>query len=145
MGAWPDLTEYHEAVQHRQRLLPPGLKSGHPRARSVRLPKPARRQRRVTRPSEPGGFLEIQEDLGKFAASCARSATMPNVMRRSPNSSQVRLPYDVNFQFLSGAFKFDPIGSLSSKMQWAKGDLLHSHVEKASRLSSHSRDCGQNG
>jgi len=42
----------------------------------------------------------------------------------------VRLPYDVNFQFLKQGIQIRSNWFPIVKMQWAKGDLLHSHIEK---------------
>src|SRR2546427_35053 len=86
MAAWPDLTEYHEAVQHPQRAFAdPGLKVVTLELDRFGMPKPATGANAVvSRARERGGFYHSRRP-GRFAASCARSATMPNVMRRSPN------------------------------------------------------------
>src|SRR3989454_8902893 len=48
----------------------------------------------------------------------------------SKHLRKVRLPYDLNFQFLKQGVQIRSNWFPIVKMQWAKGDLLHSHVEK---------------
>src|SRR5260370_17765607 len=48
----------------------------------------------------------------------------------SKHLRKVRLPYDVNFQFLKQGIQIRSNWFPIVKMQWAKGDLLHSHIEK---------------
>src|SRR5213079_1568470 len=48
----------------------------------------------------------------------------------SKHLRKVHLPYDVNFQFLKQGIQIRSSWFPIVKMQWAKGDLLHSHIEK---------------
>src|SRR5439155_21641927 len=48
----------------------------------------------------------------------------------SKHLRKVRLPYDVNFQFLKQGIQIRSNWFPIVKMQWAKGDLLHTHIEK---------------
>src|SRR5438046_3640696 len=59
MGAWPDLTEYHEAVQHPPKAFAdPGLKGVTLELDRFGMPKPATGGNAVVyKANEPGGFL----------------------------------------------------------------------------------------
>jgi hypothetical protein len=132
MGAWPDLTEYHEAVQHPQKAFAdPGLKAVTLELDRFGMPKPATGGNAVVyKANEPGGFLSFKKT---WAIRCFLRPISDHAERYeaiSKHLRKVRLPYDVNFQFLKQGIQIRSNWFPIVKMQWAKGDLLHSHVEK---------------
>ena len=133
MGAWPDLTEYHEAVQHPQKAFAdPGLRAATLELDRFGMPKPVTGGNAVVyKASEPGGFLWL------FRKTCAIRCFLRPISDHaeryeaiSKHLRQVRLPYDVNFQFLKQGIQIRSKWFPIVKMQWAKGDLLHSYVER---------------
>ena len=132
MGAWPDLTEYHEAVQHPQRAFAdPGLKDVAIELDRFGMPKPATGGNAVVyKATEPGGFFSFKKT---WAIRCFLRPISDHAERYeaiSRHLRKVRLPYDVNFQFLKQGIQIRSNWFPIVKMQWADGDLLHSHVEK---------------
>ncbi len=132
MGAWPDLTEYHEAVQHPPKAFAdPGLKAVTLELDRFGMPKPATGGNAVVyKANEPGGFLIFKKT---WAIRCFLRPISDHAERYeaiSKHLRKVRLPYDVNFQFLKQGIQIRSNWFPIVKMQWAKGDLLHSHVEK---------------
>jgi len=132
MGAWPDLTEYHEAVQQPQRAFAdPGLKVVTLELDRFGMPKPATGGNAVVyKANEPGGFLTFKKT---WAIRCFLRPISDHAERYeaiSKHLRKVRLPYDVNFQFLKQGIQIRSNWFPIVKMQWAKGDLLHSHIEK---------------
>src|SRR5947208_1298889 len=132
MGAWPDLTEYHEAVQHPPRAFAdPGLKAVTLELDRFGMPKPATGGNAVVyKANEPGGFLTFKKT---WAIRCFLRPISDHAERYeaiSKHLRKVRLPYDVNFQFLKQGIQIRSNWFPIVKMQWAKGDLLHSHIEK---------------
>ncbi len=132
MGAWPDLTEYHEAVQHPPKAFAdPGLKAVTLELDRFGMPKPATGGNAVVyRANEPGGFLIFKKT---WAIRCFLRPISDHAERYeaiSKHLRKVRLPYDVNFQFLKQGIQIRSNWFPIVKMQWAKGDLLHSHIEK---------------
>src|SRR2546421_5529901 len=132
MGAWPDLTEYHEAVQHPQRAFAdPGLKAVTLELDRFGMPKPATGGNAVVyKANEPGGFLSFKKT---WAIRCFLRPISDHAERYEAISKRlrkVRLPYDVNFQFLKQGIQIRSSWFPIVKMQWADGDLLHSHIEK---------------
>jgi hypothetical protein len=132
MGAWPDLTEYHEAVQHPQRAFAdPGLKAVTIEVDGFGMPKPATGGNAVVyKANEPGGFFSFGKT---WAIRCFLRPISDHAERYeaiSKHLRKVRLPYDVNFQFLRQGVQIRSNWFPIVKMQWADGDLLHSHVEK---------------
>jgi len=132
MGAWPDLTEYHEAVQHPQRAFAdPGLKAVTLELDRFGMPKPATGGNAVVyKANEPGGFLSFKKT---WAIRCFLRPISDHAERYeaiSKHLRKVRLPYDVNFQFLKQGIQIRSNWFPIVKMQWADGDLLHSHIEK---------------
>src|SRR5437764_5999350 len=63
MGAWPDLTEYHEAVQHPPKAFAdPGLKAVTLELDRFGMPKPATGGNAVVyKANEPGGLLTFKK------------------------------------------------------------------------------------
>jgi hypothetical protein len=138
MGAWPDLTEYHEAVQHPQRAFAdPGLKAVTLELDRFGMPKPATGGNAVVyKAREPGGILSFKKT---WAIRCFLRPISDHAERYeaiSRHLRRVRLPYDVNFQFLKQGIQIRSKWFPIVKMQWADGDLLHSHIEKHLRYPS---------
>ena len=132
MGAWPDLTEYHEAVQHPPKAFAdPGLKAVTLELDRFGMPKPATGGNAVVyKASEPGGLLTFKKT---WAIRCFLRPISDHAERYeaiSKHLRKVRLPYDVNFQFLKQGIHIRSTWFPIVKMQWAKGDLLHSYIEK---------------
>jgi hypothetical protein len=135
MGAWPDLTEYHEAVQHPQRAFAdPGLKAVSLELDQFGMPKPATGGNAVVyKAREPGGFLSFKKT---WAIRCFLRPISDHAERYEAISKHLRkvhLPYDVNFQFLKQGIQIRSNWFPIVKMQWADGDLLHTHIEKQLR------------
>src|SRR5919109_523378 len=132
MGAWPDLTEYHEALQHPQKAFADsGLQKVSIELDQFGMPKPATGGNAVVyKANEPGGFLSFKKT---WAIRCFLRPISDHAERYeaiSKHLRKVRLPYDVNFQFLKQGIQIRSNWFPIVKMQWAKGDLLHSHIEK---------------
>src|SRR5947207_2721325 len=132
MGAWPDLTEYHEAVQHPPKAFAdPGLQAVTLELDRFGMPKPATGGNAVVyKANEPGGLLSFKKT---WAIRCFLRPISDHAERYeaiSKHLRKVRLPYDVNFQFLKQGIQIRSNWFPIVKMQWAKGDLLHSHIEK---------------
>ncbi len=132
MRAWPDLTEYHEAVQHPPKAFAdPGLKAVTLELDRFGMPKPATGGNAVVyKANEPGGLLTFKKT---WAIRCFLRPISDHAERYeaiSKHLRKVRLPYDVNFQFLKQGIQIRSNWFPIVKMQWAKGDLLHSHIEK---------------
>src|SRR6266550_1672518 len=132
MRAWPDLTEYHEAVQHPPKAFAdPGLKAVTLELDRFGMPKPATGGNAVVyKANEPGRLLTFKKT---WAIRCFLRPISDHAERYeaiSKHLRKVRLPYDVNFQFLKQGIQIRSNWFPIVKMQWAKGDLLHSHIEK---------------
>lgn len=132
MGAWPDLTEYHEAVQHPPKAFAdPGLKAVALELDRFGMPKPATGGNAVVyKGNEPGGFLTFKKT---WAIRCFLRPISDHAERYEAISKHLRkvhLPYGVSFQFLERGIQIRSNWFPIVKMQWAKGDLLHSHIEK---------------
>ena len=132
MRAWPDLTEYHEAVQHPPKAFAdPGLRAVTLELDRFGMPKPTTGGNAVVyKANEPGGLLTFKKT---WAIRCFLRPISDHAERYeaiSKHLRNVRLPYDVNFQFLKQGIQIRSNWFPIVKMQWAKGDLLHSHIEK---------------
>jgi len=132
MGAWPDLTEYHEAVQHPPKAFADsGLQAVTLELDRFGMPKPATGGNAVVyKGHQPGGFLSFKKT---WAIRCFLRPISDHAERYeaiSKHLHKVRLPYDVNFQFLKQGIQIRSNWFPIVKMQWAEGDLLHSHIEK---------------
>src|SRR6266540_4155527 len=102
MRAWPDLTEYHEAVQHPPKAFAdPGLRAVTLELDRFGMPKPATGGNAVVyKANEPGGLLSFKKT---WAIRCFLRPISDHAERYeaiSKHLRKVRLPYDVNFQFL---------------------------------------------
>jgi hypothetical protein len=136
--AWPDLTEYHEAVQHPPRAFAdPGLRVVALELDRFGMPKPATGGNAVVyKARQPGGFLSFKKT---WAIRCFLRPISDHAERYeaiSKHLHKVRLPYDVNFRFLKQGIQIRSSWFPIVKMQWAEGDLLHSHIEKQLRYPS---------
>ena len=134
MGTWPDLTEYHEAVQHPQEAFAdPGLRVVTLELDRFGMPKPATGGNAVVYKAKEPGFLLFKKT---WAIRCFLRPISDHAERYeaiSKHLRKVRLPYDVNFQFLKQGIKIRANWFPVVKMQWADGDLLHSYIEKQLR------------
>ena len=130
MGAWPDLTEYHEAVQHPQRAFADsGLKAVSIEVDRFGMPKPATGGNAVVYKAQRG-FFPFKK---AWAIRCFLRPISDHAERYeaiSQHLRKVRLPYDVDFRFLKQGIQIRSNWFPIVKMRWAKGDLLHSYVEK---------------
>jgi hypothetical protein len=130
MGAWPDLTEYHEAIQHPQRAFADsGLKTVSIEVDRFGMPKPATGGNAVVYKAQRG-FFPLKK---AWAIRCFLRPISDHAERYeaiSKHLRKVRLPYDVDFQFLKQGIQIRSNWFPIVKMRWANGDLLHSHVEK---------------
>ena len=132
MGAWPDPTEYHEAVQHpRRAFADAGLKAVTLELDQFGMPKPATGANAVVyKGNEPGGFLSFKKT---WAIRCFLRPISDHAERYeaiSRHLGKVRLPYCVNFQFLKQGIQIRSTWFPIVKMHWANGALLHSYIEK---------------
>jgi hypothetical protein len=130
MGAWPDLTEYHEAVQHPQKAFAdPGLQAVRIELDRFGMPKPATGGNAVVyKGNEPGLLFQKTWAIRCFLRPISDHAERYEAI--SKHLRKVHLRYDVNFQFLKQGIQIRSNWFPIVKMQWAKGDLLHSHIEK---------------
>ena len=133
MGAWPDLTEYHEAVQHPPKAFAdPGLKAVTLELDQFGMPKPATGGNAVVYKAKEPGFLFKKT----WAIRCFLRPISDHAERYeaiSKHLHKVHLPYDVNFRFLKQGIQIRSKWFPIVKMKWADGDLLHSHIEKQLR------------
>lgn len=130
MGAWPDLTEYHEAVQHPQKAFAdPGLRAVTLELDRFGMPKPATGGNAVVyKGNEPGLLFQKTWAIRCFLRPISDHAERYEAI--SKHLHKVRLRYDVNFQFLKQGIQIGSKWFPIVKMKWAKGDLLHNHIEK---------------
>jgi hypothetical protein len=132
MGAWPDLTEYHEAVQHPQKAFAdPGLRAVALELDRFGMPKPATGANAVVyKGTKPGGFFSFRKT---WAIRCFLRPISDHAERYeaiSRHLHKVSLRYDVDFRFLKQGIQIGSRWFPIVKMQWAEGDLLHSYIEK---------------
>src|SRR5258706_1381490 len=132
MRPGPDLVKYHAALQPpRKAFADPGLKAVTLELDRFGMPKPATGGNAVVyKANEPGGLLTFKKT---WAIRCFLRPISDHAERYeaiSKHLRKVRLPYDVNFQFLKQGIQIRSNWFPIVKMQWAKGDLLHTHIEK---------------
>ena len=135
-AAWPDLTEYHEAVQHPQKAFADrGLRAVALELDKFGMPKPATGANAVVyKGIKPGGFFSFRK---VWAIRCFLRPISDHAERYEAISRQLRrvsLRYDVDFQFLKQGIQIGSKWFPIVKMQWAEGDLLHSYIEKQLRF-----------
>src|SRR5919198_4871911 len=130
MGAWPDLTEYHEAVQYPPKAFAdPGLRAVAIELDRFGMPKPATGGNAVVyKGNEPRLLFQKTWAIRCFLRPISDHAERYEAI--SKHLRKVRLPYDVDFQFLKEGIRIRSSWFPIVKMQWADGDLLHSHIEK---------------
>ena len=136
MAAWPDLTEYHEAVQHPQKAFADsGLRAVTLELDKFGMPKPATGANAVVyKGTKPGGFFSFRKT---WAIRCFLRPISDHAERYeaiSRHLHKVSLRYDVDFRFLKQGIQIGSKWFPIVKMQWAEGDLLHSHIEKQLRF-----------
>ncbi len=136
MAAWPDLTEYHEAVQHPQRAFADaGLRAVALELDRFGMPKPATGANAVVyKGTKPGGFFSFRKT---WAIRCFLRPISDHAERYeaiSRHLHRVRLRYDVEFRFLKQGIQIGSKWFPIVKMQWAEGDLLHTYVEQQLRF-----------
>src|SRR5436309_2956009 len=136
MRAWPDLTEYHEAVQHPQKAFADsGLRAVTLELDRFGMPKPATGANAVVyKGTKPGGFFSFRKT---WAIRCFLRPISDHAERYeaiSRHLHKVSLRYDVDFRFLKQGIQIGSKWFPIVKMQWAEGDLLHSHIEKQLRF-----------
>ena len=132
MAAWPDLTEYHEAVQHPQKAFADsGLRAVTLELDRFGMPKPATGANAVVyKGTKPGGFFSFRKT---WAIRCFLRPISDHAERYEAISRHLRNVshrYEVDFQFLKQGIKIGSKWFPIVKMQWAEGDLLHTHIEK---------------
>src|SRR2546427_10060794 len=136
MGAWPDLTEYHEAVQHPQKAFADsGLRAVTLELDRFGMPKPATGANAVVyKGTKPGGFFSFRKT---WAIRCFLRPISDHAERYeaiSRHLHKVSLRYDVDFRFLKQGIQIGSKWFPIVKMQWAEGDLLHTYVKKQLRF-----------
>jgi len=136
MAAWPDLTEYHEAVQHPQKAFADsGLRAVTLELDKFGMPKPATGANAVVyKGTKPGGFFSFRKT---WAIRCFLRPISDHAERYeaiSRHLHKVSLRYDVDFRFLKQGIQIGSKWFPIVKMQWAEGDLLHTYVEKQLRF-----------
>ncbi|MGH8545126.1 MAG: hypothetical protein ACREX3_16170 [Gammaproteobacteria bacterium] len=99
------------------------------------MPKPASGANAVVyKGIKPGGFFSFTKT---WAIRCFLRPISDHAERYeaiSRHLRKVRLRYDVDFQFLKQGIQIGSTWFPIVKMQWAEGDLLHSHIEKQLRF-----------
>ena len=142
MGAWPDLTEYHEAVQHPlQAFADQGLKKASIELDRFGMPKPATGGNAVV--------YKATESRETWAIRCFLRPISDHAERYdaiSKHLKKARLPYGTQFFFLRNGIQIRGAWFPVVKMEWVEGDLLHRYVEKnviAAGLAKNAGEIGQ--
>ena len=132
MSAWPDLTEYHEAMQHPGRAFSdPTLKDSILELDRFGMPKPATGGNAVVYKGKQGGKLFSRTRT--WAIRCFLRPISDHAERYEAISKHLkksRFPYGVAFDFLKEGIQIRNSWFPLVKMQWVEGDLLHDYVEK---------------
>src|SRR6059058_5518666 len=147
MGAWPDLTEYHEAVQHPPKAFAdPGLKVVTLELDRFGMPKPATGANAVVyKAKEPGGFLSFKKTwaIRCFLRPISDHAELYEAISKHLGKSAC--PTTLIFGFSSRASKFAPAGSRSSKCNGRMATFCTVILRSIYAIRPHWRHCGQNG
>ena len=135
MAAWPDLTEYHEAVQHPQKAFADsGLRAVTLELDRFGMPKPATGANAVVyKGTKPGGFFSFRKT---WAIRCFLRPISDHAERYEAISRHLRNVshrYEVDFQFLKQGIQIRSSWFPIVKMKWVEGDLLHTYIEKQLR------------
>src|SRR5436305_15025042 len=103
MGAWPDLTEYHEAVQHPPKAFAdPGLKAVTLELDRVGMPKPATGANAVVyKANERGGRLTFKKTWAIHCFVLLINDHAEHYEAISKQLRRVRLPYACNVKFIN--------------------------------------------
>ena len=132
MSAWPDLTEYHEAMQHPGRAFSDSaLKVSVLELDRFGMPKPATGGNAVVYKGKQGGGLFSRKRT--WAIRCFLRPISDHAERYEAISKHLkksRFPYGVTFDFLKQGIQIQNSWFPLVKMQWVEGDLLHDYVEK---------------
>lgn len=132
MSAWPDLTEYHEAMQHPGRAFSdPALKESILELDRFGMPKPATGGNAVVYKGKQAGKLFSRTRT--WAIRCFLRPISDHAERYEAISKHLkksRFPYGVAFDFLKEGIQIRNSWFPLVKMQWVEGDLLHDYVEK---------------
>ena len=132
MSAWPDLTEYHEAVQHPGKAFADSaLKVSALEQDRFGMPKPATGGNAVVyKGLQAGGFFSRKRT---WAIRCFLRPISDHAERYEAISKHLkksRFPYGVAFDFLKQGIQIRKNWFPLVKMQWVEGDLFHDYVEK---------------
>ena len=126
MGTWPDLTEYHEAVQHpSQAFTDPGLKQASIELDRFGMPKPATGGNAVVyRATESGHTWAIRCFLRPISDHAERYETIAKHLQKA------KLRYSTRFHFMRDGIQVRGQQYPVVKMEWVEGDLLHGYIER---------------
>ena len=126
MASWPDLTEYHEAVQHPLRAFDDsGLKKSSIELDRFGMPKPATGGNAVVyKASESGETWAIRCFLRPISDHAERYDFIAQHLRKT------RLPYSIQFLFLRQGIQIHGEWYPVVKMEWVEGPLLHRYIEE---------------
>ena len=126
MGSWPDLTDYHGAVQHpKQAFSDAALKEAVLEHDRFGMPKPA-----------TGGNAVVYKGAAQgetWAIRCFLRPISDHQERYDAISKHLRracLPYGAEFAYLREGICIRQSWYPLVKMQWVDGDLLHRYIEK---------------
>src|SRR5260370_5341410 len=125
MATWPDLTEYHEALQHPPKsFADAGLKQAKIELDRFGMPKPATGGNAVVyKASERAETWAVRCFLRPISDHAERYAAI------SRHLEKARLSYGARFLFLKdgilGRGNWFPV----VKMAWVDGDLFHRYIE----------------
>src|SRR5882724_4732306 len=127
MRAWPDLTEYHEAVQHPPKAFAdPGLKAVTLELDRFGMPKPATGGNAVVyKANEPGGLLTFKKT---WAIRCFLRPISDHAERYEAISKHIRklrLPYNFKYHVRKQGIQSRSNCFDTEDMQWANGDRVH--------------------
>src|SRR5262245_51050668 len=125
MGHWPDLTEYHAAVQHPERAFrDAGLRQASVELDRFGMPKPATGGNAVV--------YKATEADATWAVRCFLRPISDHAERYEAISKHVqkaKLPYGTRFLFLEEGIRVGDVWYPVVKMEWVEGQLLHRYIE----------------
>jgi len=125
MAAWPDLTDYHEALQQpRRSFSDPALKEAAVLQDRFGMPKPA----------TGGNAVVYQATHGKdvWAVRCFLRPITDHAERYaaiSAHLAKAKVPYATRFHYLADGIRVKQSAFPIVKMEWVQGALLDRHVE----------------
>src|SRR5262245_8904970 len=125
MGHWPDLTEYHAAVQHPERAFRDrGLQQASIELDRFGMPKPATGGNAVVyKATESGATWAVRCFLRPISDHAERYDAV------SKHLQKARLPYGTRFLFLEDGIRIGADWYPVVKMEWVEGQLLHRYIE----------------